>query len=702
MILRTVALLALFASQALAQVAPPQDLPAAIQRQVAARETLKTQAEEGQAALRKWYESSLDAIRIDAASKANLDMVLAVDAERGRMDRDLSAEESAALPKILRDIRIKYDQARLQRMTQFKAALTASLREYMITLDALEKSLTRKLDVEGAVAARKERAAAGDEISALSVPGAVAAFGPSTPGAVSPAAPVAPARSGPYVRPTAPGPIKVASELKAYSTIQQPGPGVIAFEMPKTPPTVGPAADGGLGVLLKNDPAAGRNGTTWSLTWTYNPMSFYGLTFIHPFRDGHIMVRLRSNRIEPVSPSGWDSQPLLAGGSPLFFKSEGASDIFPLQTNRKYAIVAQLDASGHYTVSIDGQVVRTADYSGRPGSSWSSATPITLPEGFKGEGLPMKWEAGYAGLFVWPTVQGALNLCEDISLQVGAPAPAQAAPAPAAPATAVVPPIVPPAAATPPVAVPGAPIAPATPVRATPAPVFATSLSPSTAGTAPVLQVASELKALGTIQNPAKDAIAFETPMGVGHTKGGRGVLIKNDPGVGKRGSTWSVEWTGSIGSYVYFVHPHNGGYAIVRVGSHGAEPVTTYSFQRQPMNAGGSSAIFKETPAAVDVYPLKSNQKYLLVSQFDPKGRYTLTVGGKVVQSGSFSQSETNGYTSATPLTLPEGFKGENLPMKWKAGYAALIVAPVYESSVSICENITFQGSAPLAEKAR
>src|SRR4051794_6699227 len=152
MMLRTAALLGIFACQAFAaQIAPPQDLPAAIQRQVAARETLKTQAEEGYGALRKWYEASLDTIRLDAANKANLDLVLATDAERGRMERDLTPEESAALPKLLRDLRAKYDQVRLQRQTQYKAALTASLREYMITMEGLEKSLTRKLDVEAAV-----------------------------------------------------------------------------------------------------------------------------------------------------------------------------------------------------------------------------------------------------------------------------------------------------------------------------------------------------------------------------------------------------------------------------------------------------------------------------------------------------------------------------------------------------------------------
>jgi hypothetical protein len=697
MIHRGVALLLVgfFSLQAPAAPLPaPPDLPAAIQRQAAARETLTAQAEDGLAALRKWYEASLDAVRADAANKANLDAVLATDAERGRMDRNLTAEELAALPKLLRDLRGRYDQARLQRVTQHKSALIASLREYMVTLDGLEKSLTRKLDIEGAVAARKERAAAGDEISVLAVPGAVVALGrPAPVAAVGPAAPVLPG-------PSLPGPVKVASELKAYGTIQAPSPNAIPFEMPRTPPTIGPVADGGRGVLLKNDPKTGWNGSTWSVTWTYNPISFYGLTFIHPFGAGQLMVRLRSNRFEPVSRNGWETQPLLAGGAPTFFKStEGAPDPFPLQPNRKYVIVGQLDANGHYTLSIDGQVVRTTEYGSpdHPHAGYASPVPITLPEGFKGEGLPMKWEAGYAGLFVWPTVADALNLCEDITFQTGAPAQAAAAPAPAAPPSAVAPPstVIPPVRVTPPA---GATPVAVVPGRATPEPIRATSLSASSVGTAPVLAVASELKAFGTIQNPAKDAVPFEVPQGVARSKGGRGVLIKNDPGVGRRGSTWSFEWSNSIGNTgVMLVHPFGGGQVIVHIGPSGAAAAPVRPFQSEPTLLGGGKT-FKDGPAA-DSLPLKYNHKYLIVSQFDPKGRYTLTIDGKVVQTGSFTKAEESVYVSLNPLTLPASFHGENLPTKWKAGYAAFIVAPVYDAQTNVCENITFQGSAPQAD---
>ncbi len=240
-------------------------------------------------------------------------------------------------------------------------------------------------------------------------------------------------------------------------------------------------------------------------------------------------------------------------------------------------------------------------------------------------------------------------------------------------------------------------------MRATPEPIRASSLSASNVGTAPVVQVASELKAFGTIQNPAKDAIPFETPLGFGHTKGGRGVLLKNEPGVGKRGSTWSVEWTPMGGLYngLIFVHPYGGGHVIVKLRGEGMEPVFLRSFQMQPMIAGGMAKVFKETPAGAEMYPLKPNQKYLIVSQFDPKGHYTLTIDGKVVQAGAFvTPGDVAGYVSTTPLTLPEGFQGENLPMKWKAGYAAFMVAPVYENGTSLCQNITFQGSAPLSDK--
>jgi len=73
--------------------------------------------------------------------------------------------------------------------------------------------------------------------------------------------------------------------------------------------------------------------------------------------------------------------------------------------------------------------------------------------------------------------------------------------------------------------------------RATPGPS-----SLSRPGAAPVVKVASELQAKGTIKNPAPEAIAFNGPDGDGR-RASRCVLLKNEPDTGKNGTTWAFTY---------------------------------------------------------------------------------------------------------------------------------------------------------------
>jgi hypothetical protein len=168
---------------------------AAIQRQVASGEALRAQMLEAQDALRKWYGAALEAVKKDAMSRGQLDGVLAADQERDRLDRDLTPEEESKLPAVARTVRKQYDQAREKLAAQQKAAQTASLREYAVTLDTLEKRLTQKGDIDGALAARKERGAAQEQLAALETNRPPAPAAATPPAAAKP--PVAAASSPP-------------------------------------------------------------------------------------------------------------------------------------------------------------------------------------------------------------------------------------------------------------------------------------------------------------------------------------------------------------------------------------------------------------------------------------------------------------------------------------------------------------------------
>jgi hypothetical protein len=381
--------------------APPEDLPAAIQRQVAARETLKAQAEEAQAALRKWYEGALDLLKKDSATKGDLDAVIATDTERGRMERDLTPEEKAALPKLLRDVRGQYDQARAQQADRQKAAVGASLREYMATLEGLEKRFTQKLDLDAAIAVRKERAAAGAELSGA----------PATAPATATPAPAPPQPAGAVLPPAGSGKaapvLQVGSELKAWGRLASPAREAISFECPGGP------GRGGRAVVLKNDPTTGRNGSTWTVDYTRTGEAT-SLQFVHPYREGQVVVTMRKTGLDIDTKGDWTEHGWWGYDRKRIKKTQEGAALFPLQDEHKYEVVSQLGATGDYVIKIDGKVAGTAQV--------SSASGLTFPQVV--EALPKNWPNGAAALLVGPVVGDAKvnkNVCEKLTFQASAP-----------------------------------------------------------------------------------------------------------------------------------------------------------------------------------------------------------------------------------------------------------------------------------------
>ena len=404
---------------AIAQSPGPDSLAAATQRQNAARDVLAAEAADSQAVLQKWYHSALDALKKDVTGKGDLDGVLAIEAERGRMERDLTAEEKEKLSKLLRSVRDQYDQARAQRVADYKTKIAATLRTYQATLETLEKSLTQKSDIEGAIAVRKERAAIGEQLNALQA-GATGAppVAPATAAAssVPPKAASAVGKlSTASVAPAKPVKIEVAEIMKAYDAIQKLTPEGIPFATPK-----GPAENRGRGVLLKNDPMAGRRGTTWTFGLMRAP-THAGVLIIHPLGEGQIVVHLRDDGISLISPDEVAKTPWTGGDPKGVRMTNDADKLFPLQA-QNYRVVSQLSGSGKYTISINGKVIGRASLEAGPA--------LVLTSEFAGERLPagvefpLSWGPGYSAIVTaWPGKGGLLN-CRGVIFQIGASLPA--------------------------------------------------------------------------------------------------------------------------------------------------------------------------------------------------------------------------------------------------------------------------------------
>ncbi|HEV7403040.1 MAG TPA: hypothetical protein VGO11_08950 [Chthoniobacteraceae bacterium] len=217
---------------------PPEDLPAAVRRQVESREAMRVKADEAQAALRAWYQGALDAVKKDAVGKGDLDGVVATDAERDRADRDLTEEEKNALPKLSRSVRDKYDEARRLQATQLKAATTASLQAYAAVLEGLEKRLTQQGKLDDAIATRLERA----KVAALLAGGG----GP----APAPATPPAPGAPEPAPEPM-PAPAAVVASVKG---VDRSNPATVAVDgLVPVKLAMGDEADGSSWAFVSDD-----------------------------------------------------------------------------------------------------------------------------------------------------------------------------------------------------------------------------------------------------------------------------------------------------------------------------------------------------------------------------------------------------------------------------------------------------------------
>ena len=135
----------------------PEELRAAVAQREAAVAAEEQAAAKSTADLREWYLGSLATFRKDAITQGNLDHVLAVDAELARVDRDLTAEERAALYYALRELRYLYDRARRERAEARQSARGAAERKFAAQLESAERSLARQANAVGAQYAHELR-----------------------------------------------------------------------------------------------------------------------------------------------------------------------------------------------------------------------------------------------------------------------------------------------------------------------------------------------------------------------------------------------------------------------------------------------------------------------------------------------------------------------------------------------------------------
>ncbi|HEV7403222.1 MAG TPA: hypothetical protein VGO11_09860 [Chthoniobacteraceae bacterium] len=165
----------------------------------AAMEGVKAEREKWEKGLETWYLGSLDKVFADRTQAGDLDGSVAAKAERERVTAhgETSAEEIQKMPAALRTVRTAYDASRKKIGEEVAKRTGAANQKHLADLDALQKRLTQKNQIDEAIAVKAEK----ERFTAALAGGAtVAAAAPAkveTPAAPAVAAEPKPVSTGP-------------------------------------------------------------------------------------------------------------------------------------------------------------------------------------------------------------------------------------------------------------------------------------------------------------------------------------------------------------------------------------------------------------------------------------------------------------------------------------------------------------------------
>ncbi len=235
---------------------------------------------------------------------------------------------------------------------------------------------------------------------------------------------------------------------------------------------------------------------------------------------------------------------------------------------------------------------------------------------------------------------------------------------------------------------PAAPLAPLPEIPKTPG-------SALPAGLAGVIEVAAEVKAKAKEVTVATGVIVFDAPGGDGR-RGAKGVLLVNAPLTGKNGSTWSFNYSrkGSDRG-LFIIHPHGQGQMISHVHKDGVGISTPRLWTEVGYNVGDRKRVQKAR-GFDEVFPLKDDEVYQVVSRLDGQGGYDLTINGKSMAAARVAATSPLSLEMNPEMKFPGSgrgatdFKGDDLPRRWAAGYAAVLLGPL-DTGHNLCREVRF-----------
>lgn len=171
--------------------------------------------------------------------------------------------------------------------------------------------------------------------------------------------------------------------------------GLAAEAMPFDGPP-GNGRRGANGFLLPSLDKWAAKGTAWSCQYRRDGSS-RGIHFVHPFRQGHVVVTFLAGTVHVDSPGSWrPGQPgYVPGSSGLALeRSKDFDQALDLSGNVWHTLRSVLLANGRILLYVDDRPVAAGRVPG--------AVPLELGAGFQGEGFPRRLQPGEAGVIIGP------------------------------------------------------------------------------------------------------------------------------------------------------------------------------------------------------------------------------------------------------------------------------------------------------------
>jgi len=165
-------------------------------------------------------------------------------------------------------------------------------------------------------------------------------------------------------------------------------------------------------------------GSKWEFDYRRNDK---GIQLIHPFGDGQCILTIERNSISLTTPRRWIDIGYEQGNMGNLAYTAAFENIFPLDDISSYHVQTYVDGSGTVFVNVENMLVATGtlevahpiDFFISPVETFRASSTFAELK-FSGDGFPVQWSKGLAGVILEPVDTG-FNQVSQLTYSPGPP-----------------------------------------------------------------------------------------------------------------------------------------------------------------------------------------------------------------------------------------------------------------------------------------